>query len=121
FIFCFLGGWPFKNQGVVLGYRPNEFIPHFPPKKAIWGIDAIPLEKGLTPANPSNPAVSSVKIKMIEVSDQLIIVSDHSKFNRICLMPVAPIEAMDVLVTDAGAPADVLEEIRKRGTKVLVA
>ncbi len=119
--FYVLGGLAFKEHGVVVGYMTNECIAQFHPNKAILGIDGISLDKGLTAANPSNPAVSSVKIKMIEVSDQLIIVSDHSKFNRICLMPVAPIEAMDVLVTDAGAPADVLEEIRKRGTKVLVA
>ncbi len=119
--FYVLGGLAYKEHGVVVGYMTDECIAQFHPNKAILGIDGIDLDKGLTAANPSNPAVSSVKIKMIKVSDQLIIVSDHSKFNRVCLMPVAPIDAMDVLVTDAGAPVDVLEEIRNRGVKVLVA
>jgi len=116
-----LGGFAFKEGGIVVGPMTNEYITQFHPNKAILGIDGISLDKGLTAANASNPSISSAKVKMVEVSDQLIIVSDHSKLNRVCLMPIAPIEAMDVLVTDSGASPEILEEIRKRGPKVLVA
>ncbi len=119
--FYVLGGLAYKEHGVVVGYMTDDCIAQFHPNKAILGIDGISLEKGLTAANPSNPAVSSVKTKMIEVSDQIIIVGDHSKFNRICLMPVAPIEAVDIFVTDKGTPNELIEEIRRKGPRVLVA
>jgi len=119
--FYALGGLAQKDHGVFVGYMTDEFVAQFHPQKTILGIDGISLEKGLTAANPSVPAVSTVKRKMIEVSDQLIIVSDHSKFNRICLMPVAPIEAMDILVTDDGAPSEMVEQIRQKGPRVIIA
>ena len=119
--FYVLGGLAQNDHGVFVGYMTDEFVTQFHPQKTILGIDGISLEKGLTAANPSVPAVSTVKRKMIEVADQLIIVSDHSKFNRICLMPVAPIDAMDILVTDAGAPKEMIKQIEERGPKVIIA
>jgi DeoR/GlpR family transcriptional regulator of sugar metabolism len=116
-----LGGLAQKDHGVCVGYMTDEFVAQFHPQKTILGIDGISLDKGLTAANPSVPAVSTVKRKMIEVSDQLIIVADHSKLNRICLMPVAPIDAMDILVTDSGAPRDFIAQIEQKGPRVIVA
>jgi DeoR/GlpR family transcriptional regulator of sugar metabolism len=119
--FYSLGGLAQKEHGVFVGYMTDEFVTQFHPQKTIIGIDGISLEKGLTAANPSVPAVSSVKRKMIEVSEQLIIVSDHSKFNRICLMPVAPIDAIDILVTDSGVSKELVDQIEERGPKVIIA
>jgi DeoR/GlpR family transcriptional regulator of sugar metabolism len=116
-----LGGLAQKDHGVCVGYMTDEFVTQFHPQKTILGIDGISLDKGLTAANPSVPAVSTVKRKMIEVSDQLIIVADHSKLNRICLMPVAPIDAMDILVTDSGASRDFIEQVELKGPHVIVA
>lgn len=116
-----LGGLAQQDHAVCVGYMTDEFVTRFHPQKTIMGIDGISLEKGLTAANPSVPAVLTVKRKMIENADQLIIVSDHSKFDRICLMPVAPIDAMDILVTDAGAPKDVIAKIEEKGPRVIIA
>lgn len=119
--FYVLGGLTNRKHGITIGYLTDYCVEQFHPNKAILGIDGISLNEGLTAANPSNPGISSVKIKMIEVSEKIIIVSDSSKFNRVCLLPVAPIEAIDYLVTDSKAPKDLVKDIRDIGPQVLIA
>jgi DeoR/GlpR family transcriptional regulator of sugar metabolism len=58
---------------------------------------------------------------MIDVSDQLIVVADHTKLGRVCLMPVAPLKRVDCLVTDSGASAEMVEAIRANGPTVEIA
>jgi len=58
---------------------------------------------------------------MIEASEQLIIVADHTKFGKVCLMPVAPVERAAKIVTDAGVPPEFVERLRERGVEVIIA
>jgi DeoR/GlpR family transcriptional regulator of sugar metabolism len=37
---------------------------------------------------------------MIEVSHRVVIVSDHTKFGRAALVPLAPLDEVDVVVSD---------------------
>jgi DeoR/GlpR family transcriptional regulator of sugar metabolism len=39
---------------------------------------------------------------MIEVSRRIIIVADHTKFGRAAMVPVAPLDVADVVVSDSG-------------------
>lgn len=117
----FVGGMLQRDNAVLVGDISNEVVEYFHPMKAILGIDGISIESGLTAANPSTPAVSSIKRKMIAASDKIIIVTDHTKLGRVCLMPVAPINKMDYLITDNQADTDMIERIRAEGPKVLIA
>lgn len=116
-----LGGLANKEHWDMVGDITNNSVKQFHPKKTILGIDGITLENGLTAVLLSVPSISSVKIKMIEAGDQIIIVSDHTKIGRMCLMHVAPLEAMDILVTDSGADEKYIEKIRQRGPSVIIA
>jgi DeoR/GlpR family transcriptional regulator of sugar metabolism len=48
-------------------------------------------------------------------------VCDHTKFNQVCLIPIARVGEIDCLVTDSGAPSGVVEAIRARGPTVILA
>jgi DeoR/GlpR family transcriptional regulator of sugar metabolism len=67
------------------------------------------------------PAVASIKKKMIEACSKLIIVADHTKIGRVCVMPVAPLKSVDYIITDDGASPEVIESIRATGINVMVA
>lgn len=90
----------------------------FRASKAILGIDGISLEHGLTTINFLE---AGVKKRMIEASQQLIIVADHTKFGKVCLMPVAPVERATKIVTDAGVLPEFVEQLRERGVEVIIA
>jgi DeoR/GlpR family transcriptional regulator of sugar metabolism len=116
-----VGGLIYKDNAVLAGDITNTDIEQFNVMKAILGIDGIGLDAGLTAANPSASVVASTKRAMISSCNQLIIVADHTKLGKTCLVPVAPLEAMHYLVTDSDAPHDLLGAIRSRGPEVVIA
>ncbi|MCB0054714.1 MAG: DeoR/GlpR transcriptional regulator, partial [Caldilinea sp.] len=79
---------------------------------------AIDLEQGLT-----NNALeeSLVDREILRLASETIIVADHTKFGRVSTVFVAPIDAIDVIVTDAAAPADMIAALRTAGVDVRIA
>jgi DeoR/GlpR family transcriptional regulator of sugar metabolism len=68
---------------------------------AFIGVAGICLAPGLTEYNPDD---ARVKQAAIAAARRIIVVADSSKLGRIAFSTVAPLSAVDVLVTDA--PAD---------------
>lgn len=58
---------------------------------------------------------------MIERSERLLLLADSTKLGAHAMAHVAPVTAISTLVTDEGAPADVLAELRAAGVEVVVA
>ena len=102
----------------LLGDLAVDTLGRFRTAKAIIGIDGIAPRGGLT---VSNPFVAATKRKMIEGSGKLIVVADHTKLDRVCLVVLAEIAEMSVLVTDEGAPRELVDAIRAAGPEVILA
>ena len=83
----------------------------------IMGIGGI-TESGFS--NNNTLVVGSEK-KMIEVADRIIIVADHTKFGRGAMFPVAPLEAADVVVSDAVLAPEYRELLRRHEIDVRLA
>lgn len=115
------GGLVYKKNSVLVGDTTNEFINHFNPQKLILGIDGVSIEQGLTVADSMVPAVASIKRKMIDSCSQLIIVCDHTKLGRVCLMPIASLKKVNYLITDDNASPEIIEAIRAVGPTVMLA
>ena len=86
--------------------------------KAFIGIGGISLEDGLTEYNLED---ASVKWTLLESARQVIVVADGSKFGKTAFASVGPLEAVDTIITDGGAPPGMLADLRSRGVEVLVA
>jgi DeoR/GlpR family transcriptional regulator of sugar metabolism len=54
-------------------------------------------------------------------AEQTILMVDSSKFGRRSLAQILPFSEIDVLVTDSGAPPDILDELRAMGIEVHIA
>ncbi|HXY42166.1 MAG TPA: DeoR family transcriptional regulator, partial [Vicinamibacteria bacterium] len=59
--------------------------------------------------------------KMIEVSRRVMIVADHTKFGRGAMVPVAPLEVADVVVSDSGLPPSFQVLLRAHDIEVTLA
>jgi DeoR/GlpR family transcriptional regulator of sugar metabolism len=46
---------------------------------------------------------------------------DHTKFGRRSVTFLCDLESVDAVVTDAAAPADLVEQLRGKGVEVVVA
>jgi DeoR/GlpR family transcriptional regulator of sugar metabolism len=92
------GGQLDSQFGVMLGPLCEQMLGSLAVDVAVMGIGGV-TEKGLSNANP---LVVGSERKMIEVARKVIIVSDHTKFGRAALIPLAPLDVVDVVVSDTG-------------------
>lgn len=67
-----------------------------------------------------NPMEAQVRRWMAESAQRVVALLDSSKFGVVSTTTVAAAGDVDVLVTDDGAPADVLDELRQLGVDVRV-
>lgn len=79
------------------------------------GVD---LTRGLSEIDD---AQARVKRHMIDLAEQVLLLVDHSKFGERSAVPLAELNEMDVIITDAGVDAAVLDRLRELGVRVEVA
>ena len=82
------------------------------------GVHGVHPEAGLTTPNAAEAETNGC---LIEASQSVVVVADHSKLGVVALAKIAPLSRVDVLVTDEGADAEILREIELAGVRVIVA
>jgi DeoR family transcriptional regulator of aga operon len=81
------------------------------------GVDGLDPEIGLmTP----DVLEAQLNAQMIQVSREVVVVADASKFQRRSLSVIAKLDAVHKVITDSGVPADVVAAVRAHGVEVLV-
>jgi DeoR family transcriptional regulator of aga operon len=63
-------------------------------------------------------AEAQLNAKMIQISRQVVVVADSSKFLRRNISLIAKVEQINMLITDRAAPPEAVEELRQRGVEV---
>jgi len=86
--------------------------------KGFFGARGVSLERGLMDLNPEEVRI---KHEMADVCERVIGVFDHTKWRRSALLSFVPTQRISAIVTDAQAPAELLQEWRERGVDVVVA
>jgi len=84
---------------------------------AVVGCDGLSAEGGLT---TPHQLVAEVGAMMIERAHRTIVVADFSKVGRRGFAPIAPISAVDVLVTDEAADKAEIAALRDMGLEVII-
>jgi DeoR family transcriptional regulator of aga operon len=113
-----LGGRLRRKNMAFYGGQTESALDSLQVDRLFLGVDGIDLQRGITTHFEGEAALNR---KMALVARQIIAVTDSSKFGRTCLHRIMGIEDVDVLVTDAGAPEESLEQARKLGCEVHIA
>lgn len=113
------GGMVYDKHSVVVGDFSNEFIAQFKPNKLVLGIDGITASRGLSIADSQVPSVASIKRKMIESCDEIILICDYSKIGKECLMTVAPVSKVDFIITNSSVNKKEIQEIQAIGPNII--
>jgi DeoR family fructose operon transcriptional repressor len=111
------GGVIYPRLGVLVGPFAIETFSKVHADVAIMSGGGITLE-GVT---NSHALLIDIQRAMIQAADRVVFCIDHTKFGRRSVAHLCGLESIDTIVTDAGAPADVIEGLRARGLEVLVA
>jgi len=69
----------------------------------------------------NNTLVVGSEQKMIQIASKVISVADHTKFGRGAMVPVAPLDAANTVVSDSELAAEYVELLRSKGIEVLLA
>jgi DeoR/GlpR family transcriptional regulator of sugar metabolism len=86
--------------------------------KGFFGARGISLDRGLMDLNPEEVRI---KREMAEVCERVIGVFDHTKWQKKALLSFVPTQGISAIVTDAGAPAELIQEWRDHHVDVVTA
>ena len=111
------GGYLDPRSRVMLGPFCEQMLGAIRADTVIMGIGGV-TEAGLS---NNNTLVVGSEQKMIEVASRVIIVTDHTKFGRGGMIPVAPLTAAHIVVSDAQLAPEYVAMLRKNGIEVLLA
>ena len=85
--------------------------------KAFMGISALDVSYGMTMATLEE---AQTRKKIHQATNKIIILSDHSKFGKQNFAYIAPVDSIDILITDKGIPKETKRDIEKMGTEVRI-
>jgi len=96
-----LGGMLRRSEFSFIGYLVEQSLQEMRATKVIMGIRAIHPEQGLM--NDYLPETVTDRA-ILKMGGEVIMVADHTKCDRVAAVFVAPVTAIDTLVTDRAVP-----------------
>ena len=111
------GGVIYPRLGVLVGPLAVESLSGMHADVAIMSAGGITLD-GIT---NSHALLIDIQQAMLKSAQRIIFCLDHTKFNRRSVSPLCGLDEIDTIVTDAQAPAELVAELKKTGTEVVIA
>lgn len=111
------GGKLRKNALSFSGPQADASLAHYCFSKFFLGVDGFDLQVGITTHNEQEASLNRI---MCQCSNQVIAVTDSSKFGKKSCHVIRKFADIDVLVTDSGIPDDYLLAFREKGVEVII-
>jgi DeoR/GlpR family transcriptional regulator of sugar metabolism len=112
-----LGGLYLADYQASVGPQTLRQLQELTADRVFLGTDGLTLSSGATTANI---LMAEVDRLMVERSRQTILVTDSGKIGRVGFVPVKPVNAFHMIITDNNAPPDMVQAIRDMGVEVLL-
>jgi DeoR family transcriptional regulator of aga operon len=112
------GGFLRKNSQSLVGTTAEETFKNYFCDKLFLAVDGFDTTYGLSTPNVEEAHLNRV---MISIARQVIVVTDSSKFHKRSFAFIAPIKAVDIVVTDSGIPEQDKKRLETIGIKVIIA
>ena len=111
------GGVIYPRLGVLVGPLAVEAFSKIHADVAIMSGGGITLDG----VSNSHGLLIEIQRAMIRAAQRVIFCFDSTKFGRRSVSDLCGLEALHTIVTDAGAPPDLVEALRQRGLEVILA
>lgn len=111
------GGVIYPRLGVLVGPLAVEAFGKIRADVAVMSAGGISLDG----VSNSHGLLIDIQKAMIHAARKIIFCLDHTKLGRQSISFLCPLETIDTIVTDHGAPAELVQELRKQKIEVIVA
>ncbi len=102
----------------MVGGETEDQIKHYNFDKLFLGASGVSVDFGITSTSREE---AQIKRRMIDSAKEVILLVDHSKFDRRGLVTYATINEIDTVVTDWGVDAKTVSKLDEIGINVIVA
>ncbi len=113
----FLGGYVYPKTGVTLGELTIEALKKVHARRLIMSVGGI-TERGLF---NTNSLLAQTERQMIESVDEVIVVSDSSKFGHSEMAHLGPLNLVSKMVVDSGITEEWRIRIQDHGIELVIA
>jgi len=111
------GGVLQRETASLVGLDGLEMLRKFNIQKGFFGAHGLNLPEGLTDVSADE---AEVKRALVEICRQTIAILDATKWGRVGLASFARPDQLDTVITNADAPAELVEAVRVVGIEVMV-
>jgi len=112
-----LGGSLRRKNMAFYGAQTEAAMDELLVDKLFLGVDGFELENGITTHFEPEAMLNR---RMVKRARQVIAVTDGSKFGRTCMHRIVDVRDLTMLITDASAPAAIVDGTRAMGVAVEV-
>lgn len=111
------GGNMRKNSQSLVGPIAEKSLSKFYVDKVFLGVDGVDVKEGIYTANMEEAHLNE---QMVSIGNEVVILTDSSKFNRRAFAFICPIENVDRIITDKGISAEDKNTLIENGVEVSV-
>jgi DeoR/GlpR family transcriptional regulator of sugar metabolism len=101
----------------LVGNLAERVFQEFFIDKLFLGVGAIDIKNGLSEFNMED---TLVKRAMVNSAKEIFVVTDSSKFNQVAFTQIAPLKAIQHIITDTDLDADTAAHLREEGIDVML-
>ncbi|NWG33752.1 MAG: DeoR/GlpR transcriptional regulator [Chloroflexi bacterium] len=112
-----LGGMLRDSELSFIGHITEQALAEVRVDKVVMGTRGISLEHGLTNDYLQETLTDRAILK---IGREVIIVADHTKVNRVSTVLLAPLDVMNIFVTDSKADKKFVQVLKKQGIQVVI-
>jgi DeoR/GlpR family transcriptional regulator of sugar metabolism len=113
-----LGGQMRSSELSMIGHITEQALAELRADKVIIGVYAVDAKHGLT--NQYLPETITDRA-ILKIGRKVIVVADHTKCGRIATAVLAPVDAVDLIVTDSGIDSQIEADLRAQGAQIMKA
>lgn len=113
-----LGGMLRHSSLSVVGEYAAHILAQCSFSKLYLGVDGIDFDYGITTTEMREAALNQ---QMIAAAQKTIVLADSSKFGRRGFAKIADIDAVDIIITDAGVSPKVVKQVEDLGIELIIA
>lgn len=112
------GGFLYRDSASLVGRGNREFFSQFIIQRGFYSAKGLTLEEGLTDINSAEVAI---KRDLVSQTKQVIALVDSSKWEHVGFASFASVDQLHTVISDAGAPPDMVTALREAGVNVVIA